>query len=229
MNVERRSLLKGMALGGLAGVAMGSSGMAIANAFVAPSSRLPATLVLVNGAVAGSAFLQAINASPAGRLAEVQRTDLGLDFFLALEQRLKSGKPQRVIGLLDDASAALVIDLARSSGARVQWLGQHTASAAGSQHRLLSSEAAHGCALQLGLQLNACGAGFNLTEQRLLGHQPPLQLAAGARNGAGSEQWAATLGHTLAMLGSDAGTQPPLAVSRLSPLTGTFVSFSIEA
>ncbi|VVM95523.1 hypothetical protein PS639_03003 [Pseudomonas fluorescens] len=61
------------------------------------------------------------------------------------------------------------------------------------------------------------------------GLQAPLQVSAAARNSAGSDQWAATLGYTLAALGSTHNGQAPLVTRRLSPLTGNFVSFSIEA
>lgn len=231
MNVERRSLLKGMALGSLAGVAsmaLGGSGLALANAATGRAASRP-TLVLVSAEVAKSAFLQGVNANPAAQQFKVQRSDLSLDFVLSLQQRLRSGQPQRIIGLVDDASAALIVDVARSSGARVQWLGQHSASANRSQHRLLSADAANGCALQLGLQLNACGSGFSLSEQRLLGQQKPLQLGSAARSAAASEQWAATLGYNLASLGDANPGQAPLIASRSAPLTGNFVSFSIEA
>ncbi|MCY1263158.1 hypothetical protein D9M68_157390 [compost metagenome] len=229
MNVERRSLLKGMALGSLAGVAMGSSSLSLANAIVGGQPRIAPTLVLVNAAVAGSPFLQGIGASPAARQVEVQTTDLSLDFLQGVQKRLRNGQAQRIIGLVDDASAALIVDLARSSGARIQWLGQHSANAGASHHHLLSADAAHGCALQLGIQLNTCGTGFELIEQRPHGHQPPLQLSAATRSKAGAEQWAAALGYTLAMLGTAHTGQAPLVASRQSPLTGTFVSFSIEA
>jgi len=229
MNIERRSVLKGMALGSLAGVAMGSSGLAMAKVMTGGQAQAVPTLALVNTAVARSAFLEGINASPVSRQVEVQRTDLSLDFILGLEKRLRSGQPQRIIGLVDDATAALIVDLARSSGARVQWLGHHNAAAMASQHRLLSADVAHGCALQLGVQLNACGTGFALTEQRLPARQPTLRLASAAQNAVGSEQWAATLGYTLATLGMRSDAQPPLIASRQSPLTGNFVSFSIEA
>ncbi len=230
MNVERRVLLKGMALGSLAGVAMSSSGLAMANSVLGGQPRTPLpTLALVSGEVAASAFLEGVTASPAARQVKVQRTDLSLDFILGLEKRLSSGQPQRIIGLVDDASAALIIDLARSAGARVQWLGQHRATATASAHHLLSAEAASGCASQLGLHLNACGTGFSLSEQRIGGQRAPLQLAAAARSNAGSEQWAATLGYSLATLGTAHTGQAPLVASRQSPLTGNFVSFSIEA
>ncbi|VVP32327.1 hypothetical protein PS862_04437 [Pseudomonas fluorescens] len=230
MNVERRLVLKGLALSSLAGIAMSSSGLTMANSVLGAQARpaLP-TLALVSSEVAESVFLQGVNASPAGKQVKVQRTDLSLDFILGFEKRLRSGQAQRIIGLVDDASAALIIDLARSAGARVQWLGQHRATANASQHRLLSAEAASGCAPQLGLSLNACGTGFSLTEHRMHGLQAPLQVSAAARNSAGSDQWAATLGYTLAALGSTHNGQAPLVTRRLSPLTGNFVSFSIEA
>jgi len=230
MNVERRVLLKGMALGSLVGVAMSNSGLAMANTVLGSQTRaaLP-TLALVSGEVAASAFLEGVTASPTARQIKVQRTDLSLDFILGLEKHLSSGQPQRIIGLVDDASAALIIDLARSAGARVQWLGQHRATANASQHHLLSAEAASGCAPQLGLQLNACGTGFSLREHRMGGQRAPLQLSAAARSSAGSEQWAVTLGYSLAALGTANIGQAPLIASRASPLTGNFVSFSIEA
>lgn len=230
MNVERRTVLKGLALSSLAGIAMGSSGLSMANSVLGarPQPALP-TLALVSHEVAESVFLQGVNASPAGRQVKVQRTDLSLGFILGFEQRLRSGQPQRIIGLVDDASAALIVDLARSAGARVQWLGQHRATPLASQHRLLSAEAASGCAPQLGLSLNACGSGFSLTEQRMHGLQAPLQVSAAARNSVGSDQWAATLGYTLAALGTTSDGRAPLIAHRPSPLTGNFVSFSIEA
>jgi hypothetical protein len=209
---------------------MGSSGLTMAHSVLAAQARpvLP-TQALVSNEAAESIFLQGVNASPAGKQVKVQRTDLSLDFMLGFEKRLRSGQPQRIIGLVDDASAALIIDLARSAGARVQWLGQHRATANASQHRLLSAEAASGCAPQLGLSLNACGAGFSLTEHRMHGLQAPLKVSAAARNSVGADQWAATLGYTLAALGTSSDGQAPLVTRRPSPLTGNFVSFSIEA
>ena len=230
MNVERRTVLKGLALSSLAGLAMGSSGLTMAHRVLAAQARPEwLTLALVSNEAAESVFLQGVNASQAGKQVKVQRTDLSLDFMLGFTKRLRSGEPQRIIGLVDDASAALIIDLARSAGARVQWLGQHRATANASQHRLLSAEAASGCAPQLGLSLNACGAGFSLTEHRMHGLHAPLRVSAAARNSLGADQWAAPLGYTLAALGTSSDGQAPLVTPRPSPLTGNFVSFSIEA
>lgn len=228
MNVERRSLLKGMALGGIAGVALSSSGLSLANSVL--GRHVPAqaaSLALVSAEVAGSAFVQGLQASPAAPPLQVMPAALDLTALLALQQRLGSGQPQRLIGLLDDASAALLVDLARSVGARVQWLGQHSSVAGRSQHRLLSAQTTHGCALQLGQQLHTCGQGFSLHEQRLHTPTPTLQLAS-ARHSQGSDQWAATLGYALSVLGSTDTGQAPLVASRPATLTGTYMSFSIE-
>jgi hypothetical protein len=226
MNIERRTLLKGMALGGLAGAAMSTSSLAMTRTMLNGQAQPLPTLVLVDGEAAGKAFLTGVGSSAAAK-AEVQRTGLGLDFLLGLEKRLHSGQPQRIIGLVDDASAALILDLARSSGARVQWLGQHSAVAGATRHRLLSADSARGCSLRLGEQLHACGGGFSLSEEHPLGGRP-LQLAGAARSG-GSAQWAASLGHSLASLGSaDSATAPRLA-SHYPALAGQFVSFSILA
>ncbi|MEG2130490.1 hypothetical protein [Pseudomonas sp.] len=229
MNVERRSLLKGMALGGLAGVAMSSSSLSLANDLLGRAGPVQAaSLALVSPAVAGSAFVQGLQASPSTPRIQVMSANLDLAALLDLQQRLSSGQPQRLIGLLDDASATLIIDLARSAGARVQWLGQHSANASHSRHRLLSAEAAHGCALQLGHQLNRCGLGFDLHEQRLRSPAPTLHLATSAGQGSGNDQWAATLGYALATLGSTDTGQAPLSAKHSGALTGTYVSFSIH-
>ncbi|MDD2050086.1 hypothetical protein [Pseudomonas putida] len=228
MNVERRSLLKGMALGGLAGVALSSSSLSLANSVLGrPAHAQAASLALVSPEVARSAFVQGLQASPAAPQLQTMPAGLDLALLLDLQQRLASGQPQRLIGLLDDASAALIVDLARSAGARVQWLGQHNASAGHSRHRLLSAQAAHGCALQLGQHLHACGQGFSLHEQRLHSAAPTLQLASAHRALEG-DQWAATLGYALAVLGSTDTGQAPLIANRRAALTGTYVSFSIE-
>ncbi|MFQ6575901.1 hypothetical protein [Pseudomonas sp. UM16] len=228
ITVERRSLLKGMALGGLAGVAISSSGLSLANTVLGRSAQgLAPTLAVVSADVAGSAFVHGLQASPFNPRVQVMPANLELEVLLGLQQRLAGGQHQRLIGLLDDASAALIVDLARSAGARVQWLGQHSANPGRCAHRLLSAQAAHGCALQLSQQLHACGQDFSLHEQRLHSRAPTLQLTTASR-APGDDQWAATLGYALAVLGSSDTGRAPLIARRPAALTGTYVSFLIE-
>ena len=63
MNIERRSVLKGMALGSLAGIAASSSGLSMAQGVFGAQSRpmLP-SLALVSSEAAQSVFLQGIHA-----------------------------------------------------------------------------------------------------------------------------------------------------------------------
>lgn len=150
MTVNRRFLLKGMALGGISGLTL-SSLPALAGSATTPSTaHIAATvLTLVNDTTAESAFLQAALQANGSRL-HVQKVGAELGFMLNFERLLRAGQPQRVIGLLDDAAATLVIDMARSAGARVLWLGQHSTVADVTYHRLLTADNDENYARQLG-------------------------------------------------------------------------------
>lgn len=229
MNVYRRFVLKSLALGSVAGLAMGSSVSALAGSATAPAARAPVKplLALVNHGALESVFLHGAMASES-RL-QVHRVGPDLDFVLNFEQLLRNGQAMRVIGLLDDASACLIMDVARSAGARVQWLGQHTAEVGFSRHQLLTTDIADGCARQLGLQLHRCGAGFSLSEERQNGTMSARQLAGSSRGGGQPGQWATSIGYLLASLGTTrAAMQSPVAPASNMPIIGSFVSFSIE-
>lgn len=227
MSVDRRFVLKGMALGSLAGLTMGAALPSMAGLQAAPgvSSGRP-VLALVGQGAQDSAFVQGARA--AGSQLKLQQVDTSLGFMLDLESQLRSGQPMRVMGLLDDASAALVIDLARSAGARVNWIGQHVADARQSRHHLLNTNLTEGCSRQLSRQLHACGAGFTLNEERQSSAAPSRQLAGPARSTEHAEQWAASLGYLLSSLGVRRPAMAPLLTASRTPLNGSFVSFSIE-
>lgn len=226
MNANRRFVLKSMALSGMAGLAIGRSVRALAGAAAAPAPAARPVLALVNPGAAESGFLHGARAT--GPRLRIQRVGRDLDFMLDFERQLRNGQPMRVIGLLDDASATLVVDMARSAGARVQWLGQHTAKAGFTRHRVLNTDMAEGCARHLGRQLHRCGGGFSLTEERLNGTLAPRQLAGSSRMGSQSGQWVASIGYLLASLGTRATMTVPLTPAANRPVTGSFVSFSIE-
>lgn len=225
MTVDRRFVLKSMVLGGAAGVVLSRSVPVLGGVSPSHSGIRPA-LALVGSGVAEAAFLQGARAA-AGAQLRVQQLDRGLGFMLDFEQRLRAGRPLRVIGLLDDAAATLVLDLARSAGARVPWLGQHTAEAGSTRHRLLNTDLAEGCTRQFSRLLHTCGAGFTLDEERQGSVAPARQLAGPARNGAGSAQWAAGVGYLLAALDTHSSMTPRVSVQGTLP-SGSFVSFSIE-
>ena len=136
MQTDRRSLLKGLAAAGLA-----VSGMGLAQAATALTGKAA-------GAVAGSADVLAVTSSLHGSaldaafVAGVQSTARsaahtglqGLDSaaFNQLGDLLADGKETLLVGLLDDASATLVLDLVRSAGGRVLAVDNHRVDSASS-------------------------------------------------------------------------------------------------
>ena len=227
MSVDRRFVLKGMALTSLAGLTMGAALPSLAGLQAAPgvSAGRP-VLALVGQGAQDAAFVQGARAT--GSPLQLQQVDTSLGFMLDLENQLRTGQSMHVVGLLEDASAALVLDLARSAGARVNSIGQHTVGADHSRHRLLNTRLTEGCSRQLSRQLHACGAGFTLNEERQSSAAPARQLAGPARSTEHAEQWAASLGYLLGSLGIRRPAMAPLGTASRTPLSGSFVSFSIE-
>jgi hypothetical protein len=185
MNIHRRLMLKHMAFCGAAGFAMGNPARALAAALPAPDTAHRQLLALVNEGAAGSAFSQGA-AMAGGRWLAVRQIGPDLGFMLGLDHRLRSGRPMRVIGLLDDASGTLTMDLARSAGARVHWLGRHTAHAGVMRH--------------------------HLSDAAIIGGRADGLLASGMPTAA----WACAMGHRLAVAGRQAtavpGNAPAMAV-----------------
>lgn len=166
MNTDRRSILKGLAAAGLVVAGMPCA-QAAATAAVAPVNEqlaLPAVTALVSGSALDTAFLsgveQAVNA--AGQDAQAQSLQ-GLDMaaFRRLNALLGDGQAGLLVGLVDDASATLVLDLVRTAGGQVlsvqhhrlaqeqdvaaaQWARQLGASLVGAAAPLAPATAAHG-------------------------------------------------------------------------------------
>lgn len=227
MSVSRRFVLKGIAMSGIAGLTMGGSLRALATTINGVIADQPIVALIKEGA-AELAFVHGAMAASSSQL-QVQRVSCDLAFMLDIERQMLSSHSMRIIGLLDDASATLFMDMARSAGARVQWLGQHTAEAGLSHHHLLTTDIADGCFRQLSRQLHACGASFSLHEERFNGSVVPRQLVVEpTRSDRQSTQWATSIGYLLASLGTRPALTTPLAPTASTPVTGSFVSFSIE-
>ncbi len=211
MNIKRRSVLKGMALGGLAGLSLGRTGLSSAGTFAKTLTRKP-LLVLVSSAEAEAPFAAGVQANPAATVATVLRTDHGLEFISALQRQLNASNGERIIGLVDDASGALILDLARSAGARLHWSGQHVTEGDHSRHRLSATLDVINCIGQFAALTNDCSRPSSLPQQT---------LTAG-------RQWAGALGFSLSS--PNPGRRylratPPVAAAALG---GHYVSFFIE-
>jgi len=225
MSVNRRFVLKSLVLSGAAGLAMGIPFRALSSTANGTHNSLP-VMVLTNGTAIESAFLHGANTGNS-RL-QVQRVSSDLAFMLDFERQMRNSKAMRIIGLLDDTSATLIMAMAGSAGARVQWLGQHTAETGFSRHHLITTDSADGCTRQLSRQLQACGAGFSLHEEHHNNTMPARQLDGLGPTGNQSTQWATSIGFLLASLGTHPLMDAPLTTTASTPITGSFVSFSIE-
>ena len=210
MSIKRRSVLKGMAFGGAA-VALSQVGLTHAAQATSVSSRKP-VLVLVSGADVQTAFVDGIKANPGAAQVTLLQADHGMDFISTFQQRLNSLKGERIIGLVDDASGMLLLDLARSAGARVHWTGQHVTQNGISRHRVSATENSANCITQFAEFAQSCSRPTAMTEQTLYA----------------SRHWASSSGFALA------SPEPNRRYLRTTPPThthavdGHFVSFSIE-
>ena len=217
METNRRHVLKGMALSSIAGFAISDSTRTLASATSSPLA------VLINDDAVGALFLRgAVAANGSSR--PLQSRGCDVHFMLDLERRLRSRDAMRIIGLLDDASGTLVVDVARSAGARVPWLGQHSAHAGYTRHRLLHAEVAEDCSRRFARQLQACGVGFHIVDERRDATSAQRHLSAPPR---GSErEWVSSIGSLLASLERPSMAAPSPSGNVVAE--GHFVSFSIE-
>jgi hypothetical protein len=240
MALNRRTFLKGLALSGFAATtpAFASRNMLSNNTHSPKEGTGLPIVALISGApeeaafLAGARFAQQQHSSYA---IAVLRSDLRFDFLQSL-YALLSGKPTHLLGLVNDASAAIIINLARAADVRMHWLGQHTASAEYSRHHILTADTGYGCGLRLGQQLKGQGASFSLTEQSMIAsrslHQNQIASSLTQPSYVNNSHWAALLGFTLANLSASAVIEldwPNASVmSTSAPLLGNFVSFSFE-
>lgn len=125
MQTDRRSLLKGLTAAGLAVSGMGLAQVASAlTGKTAASSDVLAVTSSLHGSTLDAAFVAGVQ----GSARDAAHTSLqGLDgtAFKQLGELLADGQETLLVGLLDDASATLVLDLVRSAGGRVLAVENH--------------------------------------------------------------------------------------------------------
>lgn len=128
-----------------------------------------------------------------------------------------------LLGLIDHSNAAILVQLARHQGAKVHWLGQHTATASGMSHNIVKSGNTDACHSKLFEDLIACPTRHYVREQGIAAR---MIAGQGAQH---PQQWAANLG---LLLSDWRNPHPAFAALQLTAVNdtapGSFVSFFIE-
>lgn len=154
MQADRRSLLKGLTAAGLAvsGIGWAQTATSAEDRTVCTATRCTQVLALTSSMHA-SALDTAFAAGVQGASRNAVHTGLqGLDSaaFNQLGELLADGQETLLVGLLDDASATLVLDLVRSCGGRVLAMEHHRVDgAAAGWARALGQSLASGQAMNI--------------------------------------------------------------------------------
>ena len=236
MDTNRRTFLKGVALTGLAVATPGfPSGNILSNRInsLKGDAKLP-LIALIQDSPDESAFLTGIRCAQQQQRSNdpitVQRCERELGFLQSLHALLHSGERTQIVGLVDDASAAIIVDLARSAGVRMPWLGQHAVSAVHARHNILTANAEHGWSLRFAQELNTRHAGSYLAEEPVAGHDGLHRMTIATRQAPPNGSWATSLGFAMASRETASSAQAPWGgnSAAAAPLLGNFVSFSFN-
>lgn len=232
MTVNRRFVLKGMALGGMTGLALSGAVPSLAGMLSVPSpgSSAPRDVIALTGGAPASSFAGGVFAA-VGKTVPLLNPGQDVSALLTFERTLRQPGARRVVGLLDDASATLVLDLARSAGARVLWVGQHYGNGEVIRHRLIAGDLAQACTQAFSGQLASCGAAVHHElSPRGVAFTPGAgssgRLSTVSHRG-GELDWVSSLGYLLASIGAEPAVAAPATRGALPP-HGSFVSFLIE-
>jgi hypothetical protein len=225
MPMNRRTVIQGIALGSVAGFALDS--VARDSAFRAENPATAPLLALVSASSSvGAQFLSGVHASGAW---PVQAASIGdeLHSMLELERHFRSLTGARIVGLLDDATGTLVVDLARGAGARLQWLGQHTSQATLSRHHFVHARDAAPGIQWLARQMQSCGAPFHIADQSYGDRAARYQWRDLRSSNVPFVSWPAAIGQLLGTFNRAPAVDAP-ATSDTGPVDGRYVSFLIE-
>lgn len=167
MEIDRRSMMKGILASG-ALLALGVPSWA----FAAPPVRRPGRCVLLLGGTdADARFANGAQAACASLAYEGLRTVkldgrllTGMDRMVTL---LDQSRGVRMIAVMDDASAVIFLELARTAGVRLLSMGTHVCSADSAcplRHAWTTTSAAHGVGGVLASQFADGRHGFSIVE-----------------------------------------------------------------
>lgn len=206
MDMNRRDMLKLLAVSGMASAVSAWVGMLSSTIRTGNNHELPLYL-LVNAPGLQAEFLAGVGAGQfdsgiqSPLLTVCGKPDVS--FVDELEQRLRE-RPARFVGLLDDANAAIVVGLAQGGGVKLHWLGQHQMNGSGTRHTI--QQAVQGC-------------------RPLAAHLHATETSYSRGN------WVKSLGYTLTQLNdASMATVDSLSVNQLHAADcGSLVSFSFDA
>jgi hypothetical protein len=159
MKPHRRALLKGMMAGG----AIAAVGLPKIS-FAKPQAPVAREIVLVNCGGIDAGF--AAGADEAGTHARQNVGTGALPDLAATRALFERCRGKRLIGLMEDGAYVLFSELARDSGVRLVFEGQHSAAADGrvSRHVFNSAAGFHGSAEALAAALTNADAAFAIAE-----------------------------------------------------------------
>jgi hypothetical protein len=225
MDVNRRILLKGITA--TAAVSMVAPRVVFAdpidNALVKlrESSagdlvRKPVTAVS-SESFKKSAFMQAIDAVQPNRKIILRDVDF------EVMRQLLSQKETNLVGIIDHANAAILVQLTRHFDAKVHWLGQHAVYEHSTTHNIFRSGDSLSCQTSLIEELGRCDDSHAIFEQGL----NPTRIT-GKATAAYSQEWAGHLALALHDIGKGADSAPLVLNQPDQLISGSVVTFLIE-
>jgi hypothetical protein len=225
MDVQRRALLKGMTA--TAAISMVGNQAALGQTFenVVVGLRQTSASILNNKPVTGvisqhlrhTAFAKGLLLGQPHESISLHHADL------AEINQLLTQKKTHLAGVVDDATAAVLVQLTRHHHAKVHWLSQHSMQPKFASHNILRSGNTEACQSQLLKDLAECSGFHQVREQGI----HPQSMVNPAK--APSQLWAAHLAYKLATLQATEQELPFIGLaSDLAPLRGSAVTFFIE-
>jgi hypothetical protein len=180
MEIDRRSLMKGMLASG-ALLALGTPPWVFADS---PARRPKHCILLLGGTGANEMFASGARAAYAGRTYDDLQTMTLKGGLLAGTDRvsklLEQSRGARWIAVMDDASAVIFLELARTAGVRLLSMGTHACSTDSSfplRHAWATTSPAHSAGGLLASHFIQRQGSFSITESFL---QEPLDVRAPA-------------------------------------------------
>jgi hypothetical protein len=225
MDVKRRILLKGITATAAASLVASHVSFAdpVEKALVKLRESSAGDLVqkpitaVSNEAFKNSAFMQALVQAQPSQSVILRAVDF------EAQRQLLAQKNTNLVGIIDHANAAVLVQLARHFDAKIHWLGQHAINRESTSHNIFRSGDSQACQVSLVEELNRCGDSHTVFEQGL----NPTRIK-GSASAAHPQAWAAQLALALHDIGKGIHSSAPVLNQPNQPINGSAVTFLIE-